>query len=149
MGKLTSMHFYKTSKGFKDWYLLLRTQAAAAAIQFTVDQNSVNNASKTIASLEKLNQRKYIAKSVSSTNDWGCSTEPTSLENSVADLKISDRARIPLRTTTPLNQLNLLKSIQSTESTEPAEGQDAGDIYSSKVIACAIDNPESCTMCSG
>lgn len=139
MGKLTSMHFYGWKKGLKTGMYYLRTQAAAAAIQFTVDQNSVNNASKTIASLEKLNQRKYIAKPVSSTNDSGVSTEPTSLENSVADLKISDNSN------TPKND-NLA---ESTESTEPAEGQDAGDIYSSKVIACAIDNPESCTMCSG
>ena len=142
MGKLTSMHFYGWKKGLKTGMYYLRTQAAAAAIQFTVDQNSVNNASKTIASLEKLNQRKYIAKPVSSTNDSGVSTEPTSLENSVADLKISDNSN------TPKND-NLAESTESTESTEPAEGQDAGDIYSSKVIACAIDNPESCTMCSG
>ncbi|CUM53210.1 unnamed protein product [Debaryomyces tyrocola] len=142
MGKLTSMHFYGWKKGLKTGMYYLRTQAAAAAIQFTVDQNSVNNASKTIASLEKLNQRKYIAKPISSTNDSGVSTEPTSLENSVADLKISDDSN------TPKND-KPAESTESTESTEPAEGQDAGDIYSSKVIACAIDNPESCTMCSG
>lgn len=135
MGKLTSMHFYGWKKGLKTGMYYLRTQAAAAAIQFTVDQNSVNNASKSIASLEKLNQRKYIAKPVSSNNDSGVSTEPTSLENSVADLKITDNSNA--------------SNNDESAATESAEGQEAGDIYSSKVIACAIDNPESCTMCSG
>ena len=62
MGKLTSMHFYGWKKGLKTGMYYLRTQAAAAAIQFTVDQNSVDAAGKTVASLEKLNQRKYVIK---------------------------------------------------------------------------------------
>lgn len=36
-GKLTSMHFYGWKKGLKTGMYYLRTQAAAAAIQFTVD----------------------------------------------------------------------------------------------------------------
>lgn len=144
MGKLTSMHFYGWKKGLKTGMYYLRTQAAAAAIQFTVDQNSVNAASKTVATLDKLVQRKYVAKTstrsgtsspnvsgVSEENARAVSTEPSSLENSLAELKVSD----------------------SNETGEPAsataEDADAADIYSSQVIACAIDNPESCTMCSG
>jgi ribonucleoside-diphosphate reductase alpha chain len=37
-GKLTSMHFYAWEKGLKTGMYYLRTQAAADAIKFTVDQ---------------------------------------------------------------------------------------------------------------
>lgn len=142
MGKLTSMHFYGWKKGLKTGMYYLRTQAAAAAIQFTVDQNSVTAAGKSVASLEKLNQRKYMAKtgtrsatsspSPNVTVDEAASdsTAPSSLENSVAELKIEDKGDEPV-------------------AAEDAGGETEADIFSSKVIACAIDNPESCTMCSG
>lgn len=139
MGKLTSMHFYGWKKGLKTGMYYLRTQAAAAAIQFTVDKNSVNDAHKSIATLEKLNQRKYVVRGSSrsgssSPNVTGISEEdtqvsstaPSSLENSIADLKLADDA-----------------------PAKPASEETEDDIYSSQVIACAIDNPESCTMCSG
>ncbi|WPK24781.1 hypothetical protein PUMCH_002072 [Australozyma saopauloensis] len=134
MGKLTSMHFYGWKKGLKTGMYYLRTQAAAAAIQFTVDQNSVDAAGKSIASLDKLIQRKYVAKTstrsgTSSPNyaspqveARALSTDPTSLESSLNELQLS----------------------------ENKEGeQKDGDIFSSAAIACAINNPESCTMCSG
>lgn len=139
MGKLTSMHFYGWKKGLKTGMYYLRTQAAAAAIQFTVDKNSVSAAHKSVAMLEKLNQRKYVARGSSrsgsaSPNVSGISEEdvhvlstaPSSLENSVAELKLTD------------------DSVAEAVSEETE-----ADIFSSKVIACAIDNPESCTMCSG
>jgi ribonucleoside-diphosphate reductase alpha chain len=37
-GKITSMHFYAWKKGLKTGMYYLRTQAAAEAIKFTVDQ---------------------------------------------------------------------------------------------------------------
>ncbi|PSK34659.1 ribonucleoside-diphosphate reductase large chain 1 [Candidozyma pseudohaemuli] len=151
MGKLTSMHFYGWKKGLKTGMYYLRTQAAAAAIQFTIDKNSVGEAGKTIASLEKLNQRKYLPKrlvgesstpspnvtSVSEENARAVSTEPSLLENLVAELKIEDKAG---------NEADKSEG-QDPEAQKSGEGE--SDIYSSQVIACAINNPESCTMCSG
>lgn len=151
MGKLTSMHFYGWKKGLKTGMYYLRTQAAAAAIQFTIDKNSVGEAGKTVASLEKLNQRKYLPKrlmgesstpspnvtSVSEENARAVSTEPSLLENLVAELKIEDKAG---------NEADNSEG-QDPEGKKSEEGE--SDIYSSQVIACAIDNPESCTMCSG
>lgn len=151
MGKLTSMHFYGWKKGLKTGMYYLRTQAAAAAIQFTIDKNSVGEAGKTVASLEKLNQRKYLPKrlvgasstpspnvtSVSEENARAVSTEPSLLENLVAELKIEDKAE----------QEADKPEGQDPEGQKSEEGE--SDIYSSQVIACAINNPESCTMCSG
>lgn len=142
MGKLTSMHFYGWKKGLKTGMYYLRTQAAAAAIQFTIDKNSIDQANNTTAVMEKLNQRKYrpnaknAVSDVDSISTRSASTEPSSVENSIAELKISD---------------DKIKEVESKddEVTEVNEEDLSSDIYSSKVIACAINNPESCTMCSG
>ena len=144
MGKLTSMHFYGWKKGLKTGMYYLRTQAAAAAIQFTVDLSTSVNAGKTVATLEKLNKRKYTARgatasssATTSDNDNSFtkyeteSTPSTSLENSVAEMSLKDK-----------------DAEQPEEAGEDGDATES-DIYSSKVIACAIDNPESCTMCSG
>ncbi|KAJ6584061.1 ribonucleotide reductase alpha subunit [Mycena vulgaris] len=44
MGQLTSMHFYGWKRGLKTGMYYLRTQPAAQAIQFTVDQSVLNDA---------------------------------------------------------------------------------------------------------
>ncbi|CAI5756545.1 unnamed protein product [Candida verbasci] len=140
MGKLTSMHFYGWKKGLKTGMYYLRTQAASAAIQFTIDKDVADRAGSAIASLDKLNRRKYSSKKlnndseISESQSKSPSTEPTSLENSVAELKIKEESKDEDET-----------SVEDKRTIEEIEA----DIYSSKVIACAIDNPESCTMCSG
>ncbi|KAK6464488.1 ribonucleoside-diphosphate reductase large chain 1 [Scheffersomyces coipomensis] len=157
MGKLTSMHFYGWKKGLKTGMYYLRTQAAAAAIQFTVDKESASIAGDTIAALGKLNKRKYLARggssSITAVSDSDSvatrspSTEPSSVENSIAELKISDDkpSPVPVAAVEPVVEQPEEESTEATELT-PEEEQ---DIFSSKVIACAINNPESCTMCSG
>ena len=47
-GKLTSLHFYAWKKGLKTGMYYLRTQAAAQAIQFTVDPTQAASSSKTL-----------------------------------------------------------------------------------------------------
>ncbi|GHB31751.1 ribonucleoside-diphosphate reductase subunit alpha [Mongoliitalea lutea] len=42
-GKLTSMHFYAWKKGLKTGMYYLRSQAAASAIQFTVDKSALDD----------------------------------------------------------------------------------------------------------
>lgn len=132
MGKLTSMHFYGWKKGLKTGMYYLRTQAAAAAIQFTVDQNSVDEAGKHVVTLDRLSQRTYVAKTSmrsgtsTPTVDARLLTASSSMENSMTGLQLSDDA----------------------SESEPAAEKE-GDIYSAEAIACAIDNPEACAMCSG
>lgn len=48
-GKLTSMHFYAWKKGLKTGMYYLRSQAAAAAIQFTVDKSALEPEKTTVA----------------------------------------------------------------------------------------------------
>jgi len=49
-GKLTSMHFYAWKKGLKTGMYYLRSQAATAAIQFTVDKGALEPEKTVIAS---------------------------------------------------------------------------------------------------
>ncbi|KAG7899538.1 hypothetical protein KL907_004890 [Ogataea polymorpha] len=143
MGKLTSMHFYGWKKGLKTGMYYLRTQAAAAAIQFTVDQKSAATASSTVASLDKLKLKKYVPRKTSSSEDVSFSsadssavetpspqTAPTSIEGSMAELSIKEEPKEP-------------------GEAENKDASDEYDIYNAKVVACAINNPEACEMCSG
>ena len=146
MGKLTSMHFYGWKKGLKTGMYYLRTQAASAAIQFTIDKLVAESAGQTVANLDKLHIKKYVNKGrvgEENTSDAprskSPSTEPTSLENSIADLKITDNKPAETPAETKEEEPVDNRTIEEIEN----------DIYSAKVIACAIDNPESCTMCSG
>lgn len=175
MGKLTSMHFYGWKKGLKTGMYYLRTQAASAAIQFTIDKSIAEQAGLNISSLPDLIRPQYVPHKVNMTEkelvpkidgapsvpfsyETKRETSPTlsttsSVANSIASLKIQDSQ--PVTPVTPAPKSGLLD--KPTNSKEPADNEqktndkknDEFDIFSSKVIACAINNPESCTMCSG
>ncbi|OUM54135.1 hypothetical protein BVG19_g3485 [[Candida] boidinii] len=168
MGKLTSMHFYGWKKGLKTGMYYLRTQAAAAAIQFTVDQNSASAAGDTIALLEKLKIKPYVPRKTSAVEDVSFNssidfssrqttpvadeTAPSSIEGSMASLSIkptesepaAEPVAEPVSDPTPAPAES-----EATAATDATTDETDMDIYNSKVIACAIDNPEACTMCSG
>lgn len=145
MGKLTSMHFYGWKKGLKTGMYYLRTQAASAAIQFTVDQGGVGNASKGVA-LE-LKTKGYIPA-------YG-STPAVTLTESFTETIVPSAPSIASSVSTPdttadvsgppVEEVASLSLSKDTSELSQAEQ----DIFSSKVIACAIDNPEACEMCSG
>ena len=59
IGKLTSCHFYAWEKGLKTGMYYLRTQAAARAIQFTVDKDQVALAEKQEIH-KNLKRKKYV-----------------------------------------------------------------------------------------
>lgn len=169
MGKLTSMHFYGWKKGLKTGMYYLRTQAAAAAIQFTVDQNSASAAGNTIALLEKLKIKPYVPRKTSAVEDVSFNssidissrqttpaadeTAPSSIEGSMASLSIkpteSEPVSEPASEPTPIPAAAPAEPETTADATDATTDETDMDIYNSKVIACAIDNPEACTMCSG
>ena len=181
MGKLTSMHFYGWSKGLKTGMYYLRTQAASAAIQFTIDAKVAEQASASVASLDDLDRPVYQPHEFKQLENW----EPTKEGKIVRWRASEDReederkafeqsAKRFIRRTGPIttpstnastavstNTPNTKESspnstlIDATpteakpESKQEEDKEEEVDIFNSKVIACAIDNPESCTMCSG
>lgn len=154
MGKLTSMHFYGWKKGLKTGMYYLRTQAASAAIQFTIDSDVAATASSKVADLSNLHRPTYVAHASSIDSDVSRpgSESPKEIETattSVASLSLEDADK-PLPAPAPAAAAAETPA-EPSAGPAPTEGEaetDA-DIFSSKVIACAINNPEACEMCSG
>lgn len=166
MGKLTSMHFYGWKKGLKTGMYYLRTQAASAAIQFTVDHAGMASAGEGVA--KALKRKQYVGQSqkgglgsvegeegphdasVSTASTASASTASTgsddafNVSNIVSDSSNIASASAPAAPAAPAAPKEL-----SMDEVDREIQELLADIYSSKVIACAIDNPESCEMCSG
>jgi ribonucleoside-diphosphate reductase subunit M1 len=66
MGKITSMHFAGWKMGLKTGMYYLRTMAASAPIQFTVDQEQLKVADTNIARTQGLGKRRTLASPSSS-----------------------------------------------------------------------------------
>lgn len=151
MGKLTSMHFYGWKKGLKTGMYYLRTQAASAAIQFTVDKEGMGKASTVQA--KELHIKKYIPKksknsSNSSANSSFQVIEPVQQTQS-STVPTEDVSNLSLNEQPPVEQPVQTSAATISVTEEVTITQEEQDIFSSKVIACAINNPEACEMCSG
>ncbi|CCE65218.1 hypothetical protein TPHA_0K00840 [Tetrapisispora phaffii CBS 4417] len=155
-GKLTSMHFYGWKKGLKTGMYYLRTQAASAAIQFTIDAKVAEQAANAKANLLNLKRPQYLARKLNLeagekelSIETAAPREPSpapssdsSISEGVASFKIEDSVPV-----TPIEGQST-DSNQKTTTAGSATTEDV-DIYNSKVVACAIENPEACEMCSG
>jgi ribonucleoside-diphosphate reductase alpha chain len=71
-GKLTSMHFYAWKKGLKTGMYYLRSQAAAAAIKFTLDKSALEPKVEKANEVETLKNQKQDAIACSLDNPEGC-----------------------------------------------------------------------------
>ncbi|TID29588.1 hypothetical protein CANINC_001862 [Pichia inconspicua] len=166
MGKLTSMHFYGWKKGLKTGMYYLRTQAAAAAIQFTVDQDSALSAGDAEAMLHKINFKKYVPRKTSEVENVEVAVPLKSnkiietfkklqLNDEIPvipkeEVLVEEEIEVKVKVTVESTPEPTLSSMNSAGTGETGESEETEvDIYNSKVIACAIDNPEACTMCSG
>lgn len=128
MGKLTSMHFYGWQKGLKTGMYYLRTQAASAPIQFTVDQKALQVAEAQVKAIE-IKRPSYVPR-----------TQIEEVVERLADLTSSESGSETIIET----ETKVTVEVASADS-KPKEV----DIFSDKVIACSINNPDACEMCSG
>ncbi|OOG70117.1 ribonucleoside-diphosphate reductase subunit alpha [Algoriphagus sp. A40] len=71
-GKLTSMHFYAWKKGLKTGMYYLRSQAATAAIKFTLDKSSFEKKPEKAIELDNSKTQKHDAIACSLDNPEGC-----------------------------------------------------------------------------
>lgn len=185
MGKITSMHFAGWKLGLKTGMYYLRTMAASAPIQFTVDQEALLVADTNVArerTTRKQFQKQYIAPSQPSvprpmymkqnssppTNSLSSpngvptpSTTPPPNETRKpvnpplsspgfkADVKEGDSPKaLPAEPGTMLDEEVKDPSLSRTDD-KAASGERENDIYADAALACSIENPESCLMCSG
>ncbi|KKA18020.1 Ribonucleoside-diphosphate reductase [Rasamsonia emersonii CBS 393.64] len=171
MGKITSMHFAGWKMGLKTGMYYLRTMAASAPIQFTVDQEQLKVADTNVARTSNLAAKRRPLGSGASYNssysavprpmyDQKQSNAPVPAVNGTADpfrpvsattTKSSspDSPRVLATdpgTSPPRDEQ--LKGGQEEDAEENSEEREH-DIYAQKVLQCSIENKEACLMCSG
>lgn len=138
MGKLTSMHFYGWQKGLKTGMYYLRTQAASAPIQFTVDQTALKVEDQAKAKVLE-NRKHYKDTSPYSTKQRQNIQEQEPTPESSAASSVED-----------LTGKMSSTRIENGNGNNNDNGEKSEmDIYNDKVLACSIENPGACDMCSG
>ena len=192
MGKITSMHFTGWKLGLKTGMYYLRTMAASAPIQFTVDQEKLKVVDVNVA---RASNRKRVMQGGSPSlnpvaapspmykgapNGVAPQDPPTPAvtpppESQAKRLETEKKAPVesPMKprpfkadqeegsspkvlaldgtTVAPdeeLPQPALKPKLQAEDAAEDSTDRE-GDIYADAVLACSIENPESCLMCSG
>ena len=179
MGKITSMHFTGWKLGLKTGMYYLRTMAASAPIQFTVDQEQLLVADTNIARERSAPKKRT---SIGFSSSYAAIPRPMYAQKSSGHGS-ADINGIPTPAATPpigvekqlvgaFAKTRLSEGVSSEEpspkvlATEPissptqealderkvlqAEDSDnenaarEGDIYAEAVLACSIENPESC-----
>lgn len=144
MGKLTSMHFAGWKMGLKTGMYYLRTMAASAPIQFTVDQEQL------------LVEDTNIARSKKRTGAAGASVYSAIPRTNGAEPAIA-KAVAPVEETPRSVAAPAVSAPTAVETDEVAEAEpeDAesrakeGDIFSDAVLQCSIENKDACIMCQG
>ncbi|EGY22607.1 hypothetical protein VD0002_g8392 [Verticillium dahliae] len=186
MGKITSMHFAGWKLGLKTGMYYLRTQAAAAPIQFTVDKEALKVADTNVGKERSLKKRSPMP----SYNSSAAAVPRPMFQNKDGSADSNSRNGVPTPSTTPppaaVTSLPVaspakpatmkadvdegdspkvlpmepadkikIEELSQGDKTPDAEDKDEdskereNDIYSEAVLACSIENPESCVMCSG
>ena len=192
MGKITSMHFAGWKLGLKTGMYYLRTMAASAPIQFTVDQEALKVTDTNVAR-QGGGVRKRPGLNSSPSNSYATALRPMYLakggngamaSNGVltpaatptsetrkfspahseagsaagasfkADFEEGDSPRAlatdPAEAPSKVDPLPELASVAKQEEDAESDSKEReGDIYADAVLACSIENPESCIMCSG
>jgi ribonucleoside-diphosphate reductase subunit M1 len=190
MGKITSMHFAGWKLGLKTGMYYLRTMAASAPIQFTVDQEALKVTDVNVARV--LNSKRKAFASTPAPSSGPRPMYMAKTPNGAADSATPNGVPTPIATPPPGSENKQMngaakenpldtkpikadvdegdspkvlaaeptgKPVDEESLPEPANKQDEdegdesntreADIYSDAVLACSIENPESCVMCSG
>lgn len=145
MGKITSMHFAGWKMGLKTGMYYLRTMAASAPIQFTVDQEQLKVADTNVARANASYKKRATG-------------SPANTYSAVPRGANGSREGTP-ELDSPQNLADPTKGNESGEGTssgagqtedgQKANGEGENDIYSQKVLACSIENQDACVMCQG
>ncbi|KAJ6585358.1 ribonucleotide reductase alpha subunit [Mycena capillaripes] len=159
IGQLTSMHFYGWKRGLKTGMYYLRTQPAAAAIQFTVDQKVLNDVKVQNANAAKEKALKAAGAPVPvvSASESPPTTPPKSREPSVA-IKQESVSPEPLRfSSAPAPAADADAEAEAMLAQMANEDPDfAAALKKLKEreleearMYCALENKDECLMCSG
>ena len=184
MGKITSMHFTGWKLGLKTGMYYLRTQAASAPIQFTVDQEKLKvvdtNVARTVAKKRAAQGNvSPVAAAPQPMYKTGATAPADVPTPSITPPPEHEAKRVEVSPKKTPMDIPAFKADQDEGDSprvlaqegpnglpddelpevaaKPAQDEDTekdskdreGDIYAEAVLACSIENPESCLMCSG
>jgi ribonucleoside-diphosphate reductase subunit M1 len=179
MGKITSMHFAGWKMGLKTGMYYLRTMAASAPIQFTVDQEQLKVADTNVArtngvakkrgtgSIAAFNTYSAVPRpmydqkqpnvpvsTVSTVNSSAEPLRPVSIKPELELTHDSPRPLVADAGTVPDNGQLPEEALDGKKDSQDEDAEDKNDereqdIYAQKVLACSIENKEACIMCSG
>lgn len=153
LGAITSCHFFAWEQGLKTGMYYLRTQAAARAIQFTIDEERMNSelASLELPDLNRLQRGKYFPQQ--------------KFSKRLVKLRSSGPKRLRTNKHTPSSMIKKVKKVDVTfndcddgenEAEKKVDGlhdnSDDGvhyDIHDSTPLSCNIADIASCEACSG
>lgn len=153
------MHFYGWKKGLKTGMYYLRTMAASAPIQFTVDQTALKlemgKATKRLVRkpYKPVTSLGQVPSSRPSATDLDKTT--SKLQNSHISSSASVTSASPAfnslgsSTEKPASKEEKVAAEVDKVDADKTQTESEFDIYNSKVLACSIQNPEACEMCSG
>jgi ribonucleoside-diphosphate reductase subunit M1 len=148
MGKLTSMHFHGWRSGLKTGMYYLRTQAASAPIQFTVDREALTRAPLEVE-VKKLQKRTYME----AVGRVGSSEAPLVESPWLSETDTSSDAIAEFQGEIQPTDDEINDNEHPVEPYQQPPGKrlrrESLNIYSDRAILCMIDDPESCDMCSG
>lgn len=157
MGKITSMHFAGWKMGLKTGMYYLRTMAASAPIQFTVDQEKLKETDTNVARTDSSSSRKRAGGADSTSRAYSGVPRSDQINGATNDRRAGDSPRtLAVDPSTPVRPdeeltgpaVNGKKSSQEEDGEKESEEREH-DIYSQKVIECSIENKEACLMCQG
>lgn len=157
MGKITSMHFAGWKMGLKTGMYYLRTMAASAPIQFTVDQEQLKETDTNVARANPgLKKRggggggggasgaySAVPRQVGGGND-----EPQQQANGSHETP-RGLATDGANGTNGTNGTNGEADPDSQPEGLQENGAGEPNIFSQEVVQCSIENKEACLMCQG
>jgi ribonucleoside-diphosphate reductase subunit M1 len=151
MGKITSMHFAGWKMGLKTGMYYLRTMAASAPIQFTVDQEQLKVEDTNVARSKKRTAgtatAAYSAVPRSNGTQPATANVSTAPEESPRTLVTDPIAAASREPNLPAAEANSAEA-QPEDAAGESEARE-GDIFSDAVLQCSIENKEACLMCQG
>lgn len=174
MGKITSMHFAGWKLGLKTGMYYLRTMAASAPIQFTVDQEQLKVADTNVARTNGLARKRTAGSGTFTSGTYSAvprpmydQKQPSGLvaesPRSVSPKGVPAFERMPV-TSPPDEELGKKKKAlesaaapapvsNGAEEDEATAGKEEGlseqDIYSQKVLQCKWTKPMQCSFFPG
>ncbi|KAF7314628.1 Ribonucleoside-diphosphate reductase [Mycena kentingensis (nom. inval.)] len=172
MGQLTSCHFYGWKKQLKTSMYYLRTQPAAAAIQFTVDQKVLDAAKMQNAQAKQ--PKAAVPPALMSAATLTASVPPLASASSSASSSAGDQSAGPVTPPRPQREpVVAVKVAEPVVFAAPTSSADAGadealaamaaedpefaealkklkerELAEAKML-CALENKDECLMCSG